>query len=156
MTDFEAYFGEDDNVRECSLTLRIGGNIADVSRMTRRLQLQPTKSFGKGERFLVKHTGEEQVHPIGNWSLSSAELDSTSVERHCEFLLDLIESKKEAIQEFIDDPTVWVSIVFWWGPKSKQGGFSISADKARRLAALCQDFRFHLWGLSYLPDEDQV
>jgi len=156
LADFEAYFGEDDNVRECDLTLRIIGNFTDASPMTRRLQLQPTGAFGKGERFLVGRTGEEQFRPIGNWSLSSAELDSTSVKRHCEFLLDLIEPKREAIQEFIDDPTVWVSIVFWWGPKNKHGGFSISADKARRLATLCQDFRVHLWGLSYLPDEDQV
>jgi hypothetical protein len=141
--EFEAYFGEDESIRECNVSLRIGGNFTDASLITRRLQIDPTRAYGKDEKYVSKTTGETFEHPIGHWSISSEALNSTSVERHCEFLLNIIEPVKEAIQEFINDPNVWVSIVFWWASTVGHGGYSISPDKAIRLASLCQDFRFH-------------
>jgi hypothetical protein len=141
--EFDDYFGEDDSVRECHVALRIGGNFSDPATITAQLQIEPTRAYGKGEEYLVEKISEMRKRSIGHWSISSENLESTSVEKHCEYLLKIIEPKKEIIQKYINDPEVWVSIVFWWESKVGHGGFSISPDKATRLAPLCQDLRFH-------------
>src|ERR1700693_2684525 len=122
--DIKVFLGEQQEVRKCNVSMRIGGDKLIPSEISSALNLVPTKSFEKGQEYLSK-SGRILTHPMG--------CSSKSVEFHCHILLDLLRGKEEVIRQLRGNGMYRVSITFWWdGNDIGHGSFNVLSDTLAR------------------------
>jgi hypothetical protein len=68
--DIKPDFGEQEDIRECSVSLRIGGEDLDPIKINSALNLVATRSFHKGEEY-ISRTDRVMKYPIGMWHFST-------------------------------------------------------------------------------------
>jgi hypothetical protein len=147
---FGPCYGESENVRECNATLRLVGPNVVPSEITKLLGVEPSRAFAMGETYVSK-AGHTLTTPIGAWHWVSDDIQSTSLERHCEHLIETFAGKANLLSAISIDRSVTVSVVIWYGPAEYPGGFDLKSSTVASLCALCENISFHLL---WAPDEE--
>ncbi len=138
----------DDNYSTCvetHSTLRIFSDSVLVIEMTVLLNLQPTKSFTKGEIF-----GKPPLTRKANgWFLATKNsLQSRDTRRHLDHIIDSIEPRRDALQKLIelgceiDICSFWLSV--------GHGGLKIEHEQMKRLAEL----KISVWWDLYVSERN--
>jgi len=119
-----------------------------MEQITKLLGIKPTSGWNPGEIYLSKNKKGEQIvqvkrnrPPFGVWHFSTKEKQFPEMAGHALYLLEVLETARESIEELLRLPDHEVVISFWYvGPV----GFDVSASVLSRLASLCHrtTFRF--------------
>jgi hypothetical protein len=115
----------------------------DPSIVTKRIGLEPTKSFVKGDSF-PNHSKSRRQHSI--WEIQSPLPLSVDVEEHIEALLSFLESNIEAVQKAKENFEVGVSCAVYYHEGCNQG-FYLTESIIERLAKLNLSIDFDLYFL---------
>ena len=141
--DIQPDFGEQEDIRECSVSLRIGSEDLDPTEISSVLGLVPTRSFRKGEEYVSK-TGRVMKHPIGMWHFSTKANKSKSLEDHCQQLLRDLDDRTDALKSFRESGRFRISITVQWDSGGAgHGGFEVSGATISRLAMQVDDLEVH-------------
>ncbi len=144
--DYKRIFGEHSGCKKTNVTFRIIGDDLNPDEITKSLDIQPTRSYYKGENYKIPNVGIRQ-RPIGHWSVNSDKIiQSTSTEKHAKCLLNILEQKSERVLKFVSKSHLRISIVFWWEGIACHGGFSLSNETLGRLCRFCNDIDYHFIG----------
>lgn len=141
--DIRPDFGEQEDIRECSVSLRIGGEDLDPIEISSALGLAATRSFRKGEEYVSK-TSRVMKYPIGMWHFSTQSNKSKSLEEHCQQLLRALDERKEALKNLRESGQFRTSLtVRWDSGGAGHGGFEVSGQTFAKLAMLVDDVEVH-------------
>jgi hypothetical protein len=141
----EDYFGENVAVKETHVMFRLTADSIVPDEVTQDIGMTPSRAFAKGEHYEIRGTRGQR--PIGHWSLNSGgAIESTSTQKHANYILEQLEPRAEAIEKYLTDPDVHVSVVFWWETSDGHGGFYLRSDTLERLCRLCNDVSYHFVG----------
>lgn len=130
----------------------IRSDILEPRRITSELEIQPTRAYAKGERYLGRALDMEtrgivrcwNTHPWGSWAVETRGLvTANDVESHALRLLEMLEPRKEIIGRCLDRAEEYViRCAIWWESNAGHGGFDLRSDIVARLAALCHYLQF--------------
>ena len=123
----------------------------DASEITRKLELEPTETWHKGDAWLPVKT-----RPFSRWKLHSP-IDRSEIflDAHIEAVLDLIELKRAQILELqTQGCTIGINCVGSY--YDAHPGFGLSANLLSRLAAFSFDVDFDLYCLCADDNEEQT
>jgi len=140
--DRNVFLGEQTDLENCHVSLRIGSDHLDPTLVSEELGLKPSRSWKRGVPFLVK-PDKEVVRDFGSWVLDTNDLASKSLEAHAIHLLELVDGKTDRLRALIEAGKYRVSIVFWWSSGLTPGGYNLSSRTLGELCELCQDVEFH-------------
>jgi hypothetical protein len=141
--DIKPDFGEREDIRECSVSLRIGGEELDPTGISSILGLVATRSFRKGEEYLSR-TGRVMKRPIGVWHFSTQSNQSKSLEQHCRQLLLASDDRRDALKNLRESGRYRISLTVWWNTGGAgHGGLEVSGETISRLATLVDDVDVH-------------
>jgi Domain of unknown function (DUF4279) len=141
--DIQPDFGEQEDIRECSVSLRIGSEDLDATEISSVLGLVATRSFRKGEEY-VSRTGRVMTYPIGMWHFSTKSNKSKSLEQHCRQLLLALDDRTDALKNLRESGRYRISLtVRWDSGGAGHGGFEVSGEAISRLAMLVDDVEVH-------------
>ena len=147
---------ENPNCSETNATFRLVGDLVDPSQITLLTGAAPLSAARKGETHVGSHTKKTYEYKTGAWCVSSEDVvESTSIERHLVFLLDILEPKKESIKKLIKQLSIRADFHIYWVSATGTGGPVISADTLRRIADLNADLDFEFQGPYEDDDEDE-
>jgi hypothetical protein len=146
---------ENPNCERTNATFRLMGNLIKPDEFTVHLGIQPSFAHAKGDTFesragLLKHR-------TGMWALESEDkLETTSLENHLIFLLDILEPASSTIVELILKLSLSADFHCYWVSETSQGGPIISSKTLRRIANLHADldFEIHFFGVDANESED--
>jgi hypothetical protein len=115
--------------------LVIKGNSGfDPDDITRRLGLEPTRTWSKGE--VVPESRRGRTRPTSGWAIDSkSSIKADTIEPHLAWLLDLLEPHAEALSAIVATGAFASADCFWASP-GRSGGPWIAPESMRRLAAL--------------------
>jgi hypothetical protein len=117
--------------KSSSACLWIGGDALRPDQISSILDLRPTQSGIKGERFGSRHIG---VRRTSFWYLASPLSDHLPLAEHLKWLLDLFEPKLHLIRSIAEE---WKVVLFCgYFSENGQGGVTFDPDLLRRLANL--------------------
>lgn len=138
---------ENDNCEKTSASFRIAGEGLNPDSITRRLGTEPSYCHSAGHTKTLRN-GMVVRYRSGIWILDSeGKLSSTSLERHLLFLLGLIEEKSPEIVPFVASPSYRVDFLCCWMSATGHGGPVLSGSILKRLAPLCNEVNFDLYGI---------
>ena len=146
------YENERDNQNKAFIRFGINGIDLVPGEISDLLRINPSKSWNTGElyqsRFKKKDgsTGiQQRKRPWAIWELSSKEqVLSDDIEKHAEYILNIVEPKKNSISSLLNEKkTCRVIVSIWWEPEGGQGGYSLASKTVIRLAALCDEIYFY-------------
>jgi hypothetical protein len=148
MTENILFNDEAQEVKSISVDFVIRSDVLDPLKITHELQLQPTRSWAKGDKHLSKKLDLKTKtiidawyeRPWGIWAINSnSEVQSLKVEDHITYLLDRLEPKRHLLDYYIlqgEEYIVRLSILYQ--SYGGHGGYMISGELLRRLSFLCQ------------------
>jgi Domain of unknown function (DUF4279) len=131
---------KDDTLRDkrplAKVSIAIKADEVDPVEITRATSVQATRGFRKGEL-----SSERRVpRPWGIWAFEVVSEDvGTAAAEFLEKIEPHIESLRAAAERYSAELTVGI----FWQPEDGQGGYSLSADVARRLAILGERVDFY-------------
>lgn len=148
----ELSFEEDDVAKSVLVDFGMRSDVLDPKAMTDLLQIQPSRSWAKGEQYLSKTrdpvtkqlTKAWYRRSSGIWAIDSKACTQTKrVEYHIQYLLNMLEPKQEQIKFFVEQQAIYsVSFYIRWEPKSGHGSYEISNSTLSRMSALCHYIEF--------------
>jgi hypothetical protein len=120
------------NCAECFASLRLYGDALIPEGITRLFRIEPSDSAVKGE-VSKSPSGKSRQAPTGRWILGTAEkLNSTSLEKHIEWILDRLASIDLKAEDL---PGVESADIFcYWNSANGHGGPEFSPQLMGRLA----------------------
>ena len=136
------YLADNPACKSTNVTFGIIGFDFDPHKFTRDIRIKPTKSYVKGESLETK-VGDKHQRPYSLWSFTTENhIESTSPEKHAQYLLELIEEKRDLLLKYINDSAFRTAISIWWESKDGHGGFTLSSETISRFSKLCQEIDF--------------
>lgn len=88
---------ENPNCHHTHATFRLVGDDLSTQEITSRLRIEPTFAADKGRERPLRG-GKSVTQPTGVWSISSeGRLDTTSLERHLLWLLDILDPVRDEL-----------------------------------------------------------
>lgn len=106
-----------DNFSKTYVSYRIRVKASDLkpSWLTNTIGIAPSWEFAAGEEYLAKRPngtgGWKEVtstRPFGVWGLTTKQIvDSNKLERHCEYLTNILEPKRSVLRELVDKPELF-------------------------------------------------
>ncbi len=126
---------EDDypTCRETYVTLRVYHKTAEPAEVTRALGLEPSDAQMVGEVFEARN--KKRTYEISGWFFCSKDaVESYDSEKHLDWLLSQIESKKNALAA-LKQQGWWMDISCYWDSDQGDGGPTLSPALLKRLAA---------------------
>ena len=143
----EVSFDEDDITKDLFVDYAFRSDILDPEGLTSNLGITPSRAYAKGEKYqgrvLNVNTGEVEntwnERWTGIWAISTKGLvASKKVEDHVQYLLNILESKKETITRYLaDSDNYQISFYIWWEPFSGYGSYQITQVILKRMSNLC-------------------
>lgn len=136
------------NAARVRATVRLQGDELDPAHVTDALLIEPSFAAAKGE---LRPPGRSSKapsvrQPTGVWLFTTADLASTSLERHLLAALDRIEPRAVELKELIDANHLAFDIVCYWVSATGQGGPGITPKTLGRVAAVGAILAFELQG----------
>jgi len=140
----------EDNYSACEetfSTLRLYHEDLSPAEITRRLDIQPSEFFVKGDI----RSKRGKLYEINGWFLSSEhEVDSRDSRKHIDWVIDQIWTKKDVVSDLIKEG--WeVDISSYWLSSSGNGGPTLSPYQMERLVGL----DLEVWWDIYFSDSDR-
>jgi hypothetical protein len=145
-------FDEETNTRSIDVEFRIRGDDLNPNAISQQLEIQPTRSWSKGETYLGKvfDPANKQMQqtvrkrPWGIWVYNtSASVNTLRVDDHISFVLNLLEPKQQELQYYLGLAESYsVSFSIYWKPLSEYGSYEISGNALARLSTLCHYTEF--------------
>ena len=145
-------FNEETNTQTTFVEFRIRGDELNPNTVSQQLEIQPTRSWSKGETYIGKTldpTSKEvrqttRKRPWGIWVYSTNPNVSTKrVEDHISFILNLLEPKQQELRYYVELAASYsVSFSIYWKPLSGYGSYEISGNALARLSTLCHYTEF--------------
>lgn len=143
-------FGED--AKEIYVDYCIRSNNLNPTEISTDLEIEPTRSWSKGDRYLGKQrdpvSGEiQQVwrnRPWGIWAINTKSLCNVGrVEEHIHYILNILEPNKGKIQKYLTlEEEYHLCFYIWWVPDGGTGSYEVSSDVLKRMAELCHNTIF--------------
>lgn len=109
----------------------------DALKITNELSIQPSRAWAKGDTYTSKSLDVEtgritqvsRVRPWGIWGIGTKGMvNSSEVEPHILFLLELLEPKKNVIRHYLENPEEnTVRFTIRWESNVGHGGFAVSS-----------------------------
>jgi hypothetical protein len=133
----------EDRSGEMTIGFWIRGDAVEPAAITSSLGIEPFAAFARGDPF----TSGRRVaaHGHGLWKLESGSyVDSDLGTPHAEFLLNVLEPKKDFVTRYVRDPDYEVLIHVDW-KSDIASGFTLASDILARLCALCNTFDVTFW-----------
>lgn len=128
-------------------TLRMFSDQVGPEAISKKLNINPTESFSKGE----SHGNRGLIRKLNGWLLNTEEaVDSKDTRRHIDWLLSKLSPRKIELDELrsngveVDISCLWMS--------TGQGGPLMSPQQ---MAVLCQ-LDLEIWWDIYFDDEEQA
>jgi hypothetical protein len=140
MTDDDASTDVDreDQCGEITIDFRIRGDALEPAAITSSLGIGPTLAFAKGDP--STSGGRAVRRATGIWSLqSNSYVDSDLAAPHAQFLLDVLEPKRDFLTRYVRDADYRVGLSVCW-KSDTASGFSLPSDILARLCAFCNTF----------------
>jgi Domain of unknown function (DUF4279) len=145
-------FDEETNTQSIYVEFRVRGDELNPNMISQQLEIQPTRSWSKGETYLGKvfNPTNKQVQqttrkrPWGIWVYNtSASVNTKRVEDHISFILNLLEPKHQELRYYVELAESYsVSFSIYWKPLSEYGSYEISGNALARLSTLCHYTEF--------------
>ena len=132
MTPGDIEDDSDERVDDAKATFSIVGDRVVPAALTQRIGLEPSRSWAKGEEHSSR-SGRVLKRHSGMWALSFEDREMSSA---VESLLAAVESRLNAARLAAHEVEAKMTVGLWWDPAAHQGGFTMSSDLFRRLAAL--------------------
>lgn len=138
MDEERPWLEENPNCAQTHVSFRIIGDMLDPDIITARLGLVPDTAGRKGQvRAVNPRTGRKYYYRTGIWIISTAgKLDSTSLERHLSYLLDILKPVKPELDRLLDEFSLRTDFFAFWVSRYGQGGPILSPEIMRRMADL--------------------
>ncbi len=126
-------------------TFRVVGDRLEPDDVTRALGLQPSQALRSGQ--LVPTPSQIRRQELGVWLLKSeGHIASTSLERHLNYLLDLIEPGAAALRELQASQGVTADFFCFWMSATGHGGPVFSAEVLQRVALVGAELGIDFYG----------
>jgi hypothetical protein len=115
------------------------------------LEIQPAWAFAKGEEYKSKYIDpnkqeiepQRYKRPWGIWAIDSSTVtDTREVEKHFEYLLSILRSRKKHVEEYLRNEAYSICFYVTWESHDKLGGYSISSRVLKEAADLCHYIDF--------------
>ena len=136
---------ENRNCARTYATFRLKGDALEPGEVTDALRLEPSSSGVEGER--LRRGRELRSRQIGVWLLrSDGAVESTSLERHLLYLLDMLEPSTAALAALRSQRTISADFFCYWLSATGHGGPEISSATLARIAALDADIGLDFYG----------
>jgi hypothetical protein len=145
-------FDEETNTRSIDVEFLIRGDDLNPNLISQQLEIQPTRSWLKGETYLGKvfDPANKQMQqtvrkrPWGIWVYNtSASVNTLRVDDHISFILNLLEPKRQEVQYYLGLVESYsVSFSIYWKPLSEYGSYELSGNALARLSTLCHYTEF--------------
>jgi hypothetical protein len=104
--------------------------------ITQALGVQPTNSWSKGT--VVHARSGSRQRPWGIWSLDTENaVSSSELEDHLVYLLNVLEARRDALDQYLRNPDYSVAIYLWYVGESGADGFTLTSDVLNRACRLC-------------------
>jgi hypothetical protein len=143
---------ENANCAETFASFLLIGDRLDPDDVTRRLQIEPKRSFPRGMIRPSKARGLRQR--TGTWIFTTeGVLASTSLERHLLGLLEELEPRREQILTLVDEQGLEAAVSCFWVSATGHGGPALSPEVLARIARLGAALWFDLYGLTEIEVE---
>lgn len=129
----------------------------DASAITRKLELEPTRTWHKGDSYLPFKTSDfVKTETYSNWEIHSPlERSEIFLDAHIEAVLDLIEPKREQILQFqAQGYDIGINCVGYY--HCANPGFHMSAKLLSRLASFSFDVDLDLYCSCEDDNEEQT
>ncbi len=139
---FMPFFGEQNDLVDCHVDLRISGEHLVPGEITSILGIEPTRAWAKGDGFQSK--GGTRNRPWGMWHLTTQDDNSKSLESHCERLLGLLKGREGAIKALVARGDVYVDIAIWLNAGGEPTGFQLRAETLRELSTYCESIAAYI------------
>lgn len=134
-----------------------GGDALVPEEITQRLGVKPLYSYAKGDK-VVPRRGKPPKRSLGQpwglWRISSQGIvDSVYIENHFQYLLDLLEPRKDQLSDYLNNPQEYeVSFRVWRKAFGYSGVVDIDSSYLMRICQLCHTFTLHYVGVE--EDDD--
>jgi hypothetical protein len=145
-------FGKSEEVKNISVDFLIRSDNLDPVKITQEFQIQPTRSWAKGDKHLGKKLDLKTreivdawyTRPWGIWGINSDnEVHTLKVEDHIIYLINLLEPKSELLNHYIFQREKYiVRFNILYHSFGGHGGYFISSELLKRLGQLCQYIEF--------------
>jgi Domain of unknown function (DUF4279) len=138
--------------RELHVAFSIKGNDLIPENITKRLSINPTYSYTKGE-LIIPRKGIPPKQPTRRsgslWTISTKGiLNAIHVEDHFKYLLDLLEPHKEQLRDYLDKSQEYrVSIRIWRAALGDSGIVDMESSYLERICQLCHTVTLHYIGM---------
>lgn len=134
-------------------TFRVVGEVLEPDDVTKVLGLQPSQALRSGQ--LVPTATQVRRQELGVWLLKSeGQIVSTSLERHLNYLLDLIEPGAEALRQLRRSQDVTADFFCFWMSATGHGGPVFSAKLLERVAGVGAELGIDFYGGGETDDSD--
>jgi Domain of unknown function (DUF4279) len=131
----DEYLAENPLVQETHASFAIYGDKLEPDVVSERLALNPDIARSKGDSIASKSGPVKQR--TGVWLLESgSRIESTSLQRHVEFLLSEIEPRHGELLRICDEYMAEAVIICYWVPASFHGGPMLSVSLLKWIAAV--------------------
>lgn len=146
-------FNEEDTTKLAFVDFRIRSDILDPVVLTKEIGYKPTRAWARDEEYIGKTMDPKtkkvsrlkRKKPWGMWAIDTGELmTSKRVEEHALFLLDILEPKKDKINNYLKRKNQYViSFYIRWEPVETGGSYEVASKTLRRMTSLCHYFEFN-------------
>jgi hypothetical protein len=151
---FEERCGEDSRCKASHALFSVRSDILDPAAVTAGLGIGPSRAWAKGEEY--QSARGRHRRPWGMWHLSTeGRVASRSPEQQALYLLGLLEPRAGFVRLLLEDPAYLVLVKFWWESRDNIGGFELSSNTARRLAAVTNNIGFTVIGTCEDEEADE-
>lgn len=118
----------------------------DPDLITKELNIEPTRSFKKGEQSISKHSGSIITKPHNLWALKSKSLKSEeeTIKPHIDYLKSLLQPKLEVLKRYKRDSRFEVSIWIWLETNNLGIGLDLDEEQLDFLGAISNRMHFSL------------
>ncbi|XWN35353.1 MAG: DUF4279 domain-containing protein [Roseivirga sp.] len=132
------------NKTECSFGFT--SEIITPEEFTKQIAIKPSRSFKKGEEFIVKHSGSVLIRPWHLWEISSSAVinEQESIQPHIDYLKTTLADKVDILKKYKEDPSLELSIWIWIESENAGMGFDISAEDMHFMSKICNRISFSL------------
>ena len=148
---------EIDAVKTLFVMFRIRGDDLNTQTVTSDLNIQPTRVYQKGEKFVgkkydpiaKKRVKEIHTHYFSVWDVSSeSQQDLKRVREHIEYVLNILEPHSQAINRYLEQNEKYtISFYIRWEPNCESGSYQVPGDLLGRMAKLCHFTEFSFIGI---------
>jgi hypothetical protein len=118
----------------------------DPDLITKELNIEPARSFKKGEQSISKHSGSIITKPHNLWALKSKSFKSEeeTIKPHIDYLKSLLQPKLDVLKRYKRDSRFEVSIWIWVETNNSGMGLELDEDQLAFLGAISNRIHFSL------------